>query len=199
MYSRCRLLLPIQLEKARLRCLLAKASGRAYVTEHRQGLKYFLDFDGKLDREDLLCLMATVGEQVTLRARNGRKEDLFVASMTATGLVLVYPIKSHFTRNDNNQGRDGPHPSSFLINAKQTPVHANFFLAPMTYKVMETGVIDSVSALGEDWFGKRVVRMIGLPLVSIHFFFGPNVPFFHLLIPTLNLSFISYVAYTNVD
>lgn len=169
----CRLLLPIQLEKARLRCLLAKASGRGYVTEHVQGLKYFLDFDGKLEREDLICLMAAVGEQVTLRSRNGRSEDLFVASMTATGLVLVFPIRSHFTRTGNTSGRDGPRPSSFLWDARQTPVHARFSLSPMTYKVMETGVIDGVSACGEDWFGKRVVRMIGLPVVSFYFIFGP--------------------------
>lgn len=167
----CRFLLPIELEKARLQYLLSGASGEVYVTRQSH-LGFLLEFNFELTREDLQCLMATVGEKVILK-HDGHHEKLFVTALAHRGLILTYPVDADFTSSDtcgstHNRTRVGPGQFSFLARPRRLKVWATFYVSSLTYKVMETAVVDGVSALGEDWFGVRHVFLIGLPLVGLH-------------------------------
>lgn len=123
-----------------------------------------------LDRNDQKFLSATVGEKIVL-SFEGRKEELFVSKLTNTGLVLEYPNEGDFTRDTG--GETGPRESSFLHDASGVLCMGEFYMAPLTFKIMETAVIDGLTALGPALFGNREVMMTGLPLVSNFTFFCP--------------------------
>lgn len=159
------MLLPIELERARLKYLLKKASRQGYVSRLTT-LKFELRFNQKLEREDIQCLVAAVGEKVQL-THEDESEDLFVASTTSDGLILMYPINTEFTSTHNIGGVVGPEESSFLSRARMLPVDAKFYAAPLNYKLLVTGVIDAITACGPEWFGFREVHMVGLPMVSV--------------------------------
>lgn len=161
-----RLLLPIQLEKARLTFFLTRARRNFQIT--RRGRTAFeAESLHPLGHDDLQYLGATVGEKVVLTYQ-GRRETLFVSKMTSRGLLLSYPDDRDFAVNNN--GTIGPNENSFLHAPQDLVCFARFHLAPFTYKVMETAVIDGLTAFGPTWFGDRPVRMTGLPLVCIFIF-----------------------------
>lgn len=160
--SKFRLLLPIELEKARLTYLLRNA--RRHFTVTRRGSTDFVaEAVTPLNRDDLKYLGATVGEKIEL-IYQGRKEKLFVSKLTSTGLLLTYPNERDFTRNAG--GEIGPLETSFLHDPRNLYCEGQFHLAPFTFKILETSVIDGLTALGPALFGENEVRLTGLPLVS---------------------------------
>lgn len=134
-------------------------------------LRFELGFFDALEREDVQCLVAAVGEKVEL-SHDEEAEDLFVASATSDGLILMYPVDSDYTSTHNTGGRVGPAEDSFLSRANRVPVRARFYAAPLNYKLLVTAVIDAVTACGKEWFGTIPVYMVGLPLVSMDIIFN---------------------------
>lgn len=140
-------------------------SARRHFSVTRTGRATFVaDAVTPMDRNALKFLGATVGERVVL-SMQGRKEELFVSKLTTTGLLLTYPNRRDFTRNAD--GESGPPQGSFLHDARGLFCLGDFHMAPFTYKIMETSVIDGLTAFGPAWFGDREVKMTGLPVVSI--------------------------------
>lgn len=164
LYCIFRLLLPIELEKARLTFLLSCAN-RYMIVSRKSQLTFLAEFEYPLERHDVQCLMAAVGEKVVLR-RDGQSEELFVSSLSERGLLLKYPVNTDFTSTHNAAVQLGPDDSSFLARPGRLRVSARFYLAKLTFKVLLTSVIDGVTGCGQEWFGRVPVLMCGLPLVS---------------------------------
>lgn len=164
LYCIFRLLLPIELEKARLKFLLSCAN-RHVIVSRRSQLTFLAEFEYPLERHDVQCLMAAVGEKVVLR-RDGQSEELFVSSLSERGPLLKYPVNTDFTSTHNAAVRLGPDDNSFLAQPGRLRVSARFYLARLTFKVLLTSVIDGVTGCGQEWFGRGPVLMCGLPLVS---------------------------------
>lgn len=159
--------MPIELEKARLRYLLSGAN--RFVRVSRQGpLRFLAEFEDPLERNDVQCLAATVGEKVVLQI-DEETEELFVSSMSPTGLILKYPVNTDFTSTHNTAVRVGPAEDSFLDNPQRLRVRARFYMSPLAFKVLSTSVVDGVTGCGGDWFGRSPVLMCGLPLVSLFY------------------------------
>lgn len=143
--------------------LLRSARRHFYVTRTDK-LTFVAKVVVPMDRDALKFVGATVGERVVLTYQ-GRKEELFVSAMITNGLLLTYPNRRDFTRNADVA--TGPQQGSFLYDARDLFCLGDFFMAPFSYKIMETSVIDGLTALGPAWFGDREVAMTGLPVVSV--------------------------------
>jgi hypothetical protein len=158
-----RLLLPIQLEKARCTVLIENACRNMSLT--RTGPRTFTaKFLQNLSNVDRECFNATIGERVVFRA-NGVTEMLFVKALTADGLQLTYPDLRDFTKQQNSN--EGPLCTSFIYRAKDLTLYANFRLANFRFKVQETAIIDGWTACGGTWFEGEGNKQLGLPMVII--------------------------------
>jgi hypothetical protein len=98
--------------------------------------------------------------------KHNKTEQLFVTSMDDAGLNLNYLVRSGFTKTENNY--NGPHPESFLYKARDLEMHGTFHMADFKFKLLETAVIDGLTACGKTYFEGKDVTICGTPLVSYY-------------------------------
>jgi hypothetical protein len=159
-----RLLLPIQLSRARLTFLLECAGGRFLLTQSSKNERLFLaQFWSPPEQQDMEIFNATVGEQMTVVGNNKQVRVFFVRGIKKYGLVIHYPDKSGFTKSsssahDLTQDR-------FLNGARDLQVSATFQVAELKYKVLETAAIDGLTACGTTWFQGKRMDCRGCPMV----------------------------------
>jgi hypothetical protein len=163
-----RLLVPIALEKARMTFLLEYASRHMFVTRIGNTSKFKAVVPGELSVDDITALTATVGCSVQLTPRNVRgkttDELLFVTRFEGNVMSLTYPSRSGFTKEDERL--DGPQEDSPLHGANNLFLRANFLVPVMEFKLLETGVIDAMTACGHYWFEDELHPNSGKPLVK---------------------------------
>jgi hypothetical protein len=182
-----RLLIPIALEKARVQFLLSYASRNVLLTRIGNTNNFKAVVPGELTVDDITALSATVGCSVNFFPMNkeGRilKENLFVRQFEGNTLSLTYPSRSGFTKDD--ECLDGPKKNSPLYDAKGFSTKANFVVPVMEFKLLETGVIDAMTACGHVWFEDERMPNSGKPLVKQ--FFGlaieTNTMFMYCTLP----------------
>jgi hypothetical protein len=157
-----RILLPVELERARTNFLIKSANRNVELTQ-TSPTSFYAKFLTPLGTNDLLFLGATVGEKVIFK-KWSQKEELFVSSLDKErGLKLEYPDKSGFT--NQTEQNFGPPPESFIFDANNLNLHAHFTMSNFKYRLLETGAIDGLTALGGRWFFGENISKIGTPMV----------------------------------